>query len=127
EFDVLIRNGSVVDGSGEPAQPADVGIRGDRIVAVDNLDGATAETVVDATGKVVSPGFIDVHVHSEVAVLGGEHRYGPVLQGVTTTFIGADGFGWAPLPPDKARQLWLSTLTTLSEDDAGLSLDWPTA
>jgi N-acyl-D-amino-acid deacylase len=126
EFDVLIRNGSVVDGSGAPARPADVGIRGDRIAAIDSLDGATAATTIDATGKVVSPGFIDVHVHSEVANLGAEHRYGSVLQGVTTNFIGADGFGWAPLPEEKARRLWESTLTTLSEDDAGLSLDWPT-
>lgn len=127
EFDLVIRNGSLVDGSGTPARPSDIGINGGQIAATGSLQDATAATIIDASGKVVSPGFIDPHVHSELANLGGEHRYGSVLQGVTTHFLGADGFGWAPLPPDRARQLWESTLLSLSHDDGGLSLNWPTA
>jgi N-acyl-D-amino-acid deacylase len=127
EFDLLIRNGTVIDGSGQPGRPADVGIRGDLIVAVDPLPNATAETVIDATGKVVSPGFIDVHIHSEVQLAEPDNqtRYGSVLQGVTTHLTAPDGFGWAPLDPEGARQLWECTL--FSHGRADLSLDWPTA
>lgn len=123
-FDMWIRGGIVVDGSGrEPPRLADVGVIDDRIVAVGRMEGATAETVVDATGRVVCPGFIDVHIHSEVALLGGPHRYGAVQQGVTTHLTAPDGFGWAPLPPDRARQLWEATLFAHGHSD--LDLDWP--
>jgi N-acyl-D-amino-acid deacylase len=125
-LDVLIRRGTVVDGSGgQSARPADVGIAADRIVAVGPLEHATASTVIDATGKIVCPGFIDVHLHSEIALLGGPHRYGALLQGVTTQLTAPDGFGWAPLPPDRARHLWESTLFAYGRAD--LSLDWLTA
>lgn len=64
-FDVLVRGGTVVDGTGGARQRADVGIRGGRIAAVGQLTAATATTVVDATGKIVAPGFIDVHTHAD--------------------------------------------------------------
>lgn len=127
EFDVLIVNGTVVDGTADGlARSADVGIAGDRIVAVDRLAGATAATVIDAAGKIVAPGFIDVHVHSEIALLGGSHRYGSVLQGVTTHLLAPDGFGWASLPPDLARQMWEFTLPFTGDAAVDLALDWPT-
>ncbi len=106
-FDVLIRGGLVVDGSGRtPAYPADVGIVGDRIAAMGDLGGATATETIDATGKIVSPGFIDVHIHSETNLLYGPHRYGGLMQGVTTQLAAPDGFGWAPATPQHARELW---------------------
>jgi N-acyl-D-amino-acid deacylase len=127
EFDILIANGTVIDGTADAtARVADVGIAGDRIVTVDRLDGASAGTVIDARGKVVAPGFIDVHVHSEIALLGGPHRYGSVLQGVTTHLLAPDGFGWAPLPAELARQLWDFTRPFIGEPSVELSLDWPT-
>lgn len=124
-FDVLIKGGTVVDGSGQrPGFRADVGIVGDKIAAVDRIEGAEAAEVIDATGKVVSPGFIDVHVHSEIALLGGPHRYGGLLQGVTTHLLAPDGFGWAPLPADLGREMWSYTLFAYGEAD--LTVDWPT-
>lgn len=127
DFDILIANGTVIDGSaGTTARVADVGIDGDRIVAVERLDGASAETVIDARGKVVAPGFIDVHVHSEIALLGGPHRFGSVLQGVTTHLLAPDGFGWAALPVELARQLWDLMRPFVGEPAVALSLDWPT-
>jgi len=127
EFDILIANGTVIDGSADAtARPADVGINGDRIVAVDRLDGARANTTIDARGKVVAPGFIDVHVHSEITLLGGPHRYGSVLQGVTTHLLAPDGFGWAPLSRDLARQFWDYRRPFVGEQAPGFSLDWTT-
>ena len=112
DFDVLIRNGFVVDGSGAPGFAADVGIRKDRIAAIGTLDSSTAREVIDATGMIVCPGFIDVHVHSEVQLADPHNktRYGSVLQGVTTHLTGPDGFGWAPVGSSQYSELWESTL-----------------
>ncbi|HWV34078.1 MAG TPA: hypothetical protein VNZ55_00490, partial [Thermomicrobiales bacterium] len=127
EFDVIIRNGTVVDGTGEPARKADVGIRGDRIEAVGDLRAASAGDEIDARDRLVSPGFIDVHVHSEAQLADAKNRmrYGSVLQGVTTHLTAPDGFGWAPLDQAGAEQLWQSTL--FANGKADLSLNWPTA
>lgn len=129
EFDVLIRHGRVVDGSGAPPAAADVGIKEDRIAAVGGLDGATAATVIDAAGQVVAPGFIDVHVHSEAALADPDnpYRYGSVLQGVTTHLTAPDGFGWAPLAPDKARELWQFTQFAYGPEDCPLDCSSPAA
>ncbi|HEY0970574.1 MAG TPA: amidohydrolase family protein [Gemmatimonadales bacterium] len=94
-FDVLVRGGRVLDGSGNAWIRADVGVRGDSIVAVGDLGGATAGTVLDATGLYVAPGFIDTHSHAggalETAELSGAR---PLLaQGVTTVFVNPDGGG----------------------------------
>lgn len=96
-FDILITGGHVVDGSGNPWFDADVGIRGDKIVAVGRLAGATATRTIDATGKVVAPGFIDIHSHGSQG-LGSEdprRRVAPnvVTQGVTTVVLNPDGGG----------------------------------
>lgn len=111
EFDVLIRNGDVIDGSrNSRRQRADVGIQGDRIAAVGDLGESTAATKIDAIGKILSPGFIDVHIHSEIELLGGPHRYASLLQGVTTQLLAPDGFGWAPLTSEQVRELWEATV-----------------
>ena len=98
-FDILIRNGRVLDGSGNPWRRADIGIRGDRIVAVGALTGATATTVVDAKDRVVAPGFFDVHSHALEGLTRAELRDGrPLLaQGVTTIVGNPDGGGGTDL------------------------------
>jgi N-acyl-D-amino-acid deacylase len=124
DFDLLIRGGSVVDGTGAPAFSADIGLGGDRIVAVGAIPDGTAGRVIDAAGKVVAPGFIDAHVHSEMALRGSDDRYGSVLQGVTTHLTGADGFGWAPLDGEGSAELWRSTVFASGQPD--LDPHWPT-
>lgn len=101
-FDVLIRNGRLVDGSAAPWRQADIGIRGDRIVAVGRLGDSTAREVVDAGGRYVTPGFIDAHSHAFPALA--QPRTAPaealLRQGITTVLINPDGGG----PVDLAAQ-----------------------
>ena len=68
DFDVLIRNGRVIDGTGNPWFRADVGVKAGRVAAIGNLAGKSADKVIDAANRVVTPGFIDVHTHVEGAV-----------------------------------------------------------
>ncbi|MEX2541686.1 MAG: amidohydrolase family protein [Trueperaceae bacterium] len=106
-FDVLIQGGEVVGGERhDRPERADVGINGGRIQAVGDLANAAAARVIDASGLTIAPGFIDVHVHSEIALLGGKHRHAGLLQGVTTQLMAPDGFGWAPLGSADAAALW---------------------
>jgi N-acyl-D-amino-acid deacylase len=72
---------------------------------VGRLEGAQAARVIDANGLIVAPGFIDVHVHSELARLGGVDQFAGVLDGVTTELMTPDGFSWATLAPDRLREV----------------------
>jgi N-acyl-D-amino-acid deacylase len=94
-FDVLIVDGRVLDGSGNPWIRADIGIRGDRIAAIGRLTGASAATVIDARGRTVAPGFIDVHSHALDALTRADLREARALlaQGVTTLVGNPDGGG----------------------------------
>ena len=126
QFDYIIQGGIVVDGTGKRDPfPADVGIFQDEITAIGKLDDAQASRTIDARGKAISPGFIDVHVHSEIALLGGRDQMGSVRQGVTTQLSAPDGFGWAPLPPKQIQELW--HYTQFAYGDAELSFNWKRA
>ena len=94
EADWVIRGGTVIDGSG-PGRGTDVAIRGDRIVAVGEFAADPEAKVIDATGWVVAPGFIDLHTHSDEAILGAETRPNRnyLTQGVTTIVTGNCGSG----------------------------------
>ncbi|HOW96325.1 MAG TPA: D-aminoacylase [Kiritimatiellia bacterium] len=95
-FDVLIRGGQVLDGTGTPARRADIGLLGDRIEAVEDLSLAEAGVVVDAAGRCVCPGFIDVHSHSDAYLLIEPAAPSKVFQGVTTEVVGNCGASAAP-------------------------------
>src|SRR5262245_47861306 len=95
-FDVLIRNGRVVDGSGLPWFAADVGITGDRIAGVGRLGSAPAKQAVDARDQVVGPGFVGAHGHGVLVLLADPVDEQGVRQGVTTHVLGQDGVAFAP-------------------------------
>ena len=94
-FDILIVNGRVLDGSGNPWMRLDVGIRGDRIAAIGRLAGQPAATTIDARGRIVAPGFMDVHSHALGGLTNPKLREGRALlaQGVTLVLGNPDGGG----------------------------------
>ena len=103
-FDLVIRNGRVLDGTGNPWYRADIGITGDRIRAMGLLGSATARTIIDAADRYVTPGFIDVHSHSGPGLATAALKQGqPVLaQGITTVLINPDGGGPVNLASQRA-------------------------
>jgi N-acyl-D-amino-acid deacylase len=100
--DIIIRNGRVVDGTGASARRADVAVKDKRIVALGELGHAEAESVLDATGLAVAPGFIDMHTHSDLSLLINPRAESKLRQGVTTEVIGQCGFSPAPAPGPRA-------------------------
>lgn len=101
-FDVLLRGGTVVDGTGEPGRRADVGVLGDRILAVGDLsavDPAGVRLVLDVRGRVVAPGFIDPHGHSDASLFVDGALASHLRQGITTQLSGNCGLTVAPLTP----------------------------
>jgi len=128
DFDLVIRGGTVVDGTGRPGMRGDVGIRGGRIAALGEVKGAAAQTV-DADGLVVAPGFIDVHTHYDAQVMWDRMLTISPWHGVTTVVMGNCGFGVAPTRPDH-RGLIMRTLEkvegmSLAALEVGLGEAWP--
>ena len=96
-FDILIRGGNVLDGTGSPARAADIGIQRRRIARVGKLARAPAHRTIDAKGLFVAPGFIDIHTHSDIGILVEPTAECAVRQGVTTHVIGNCGDSPAPI------------------------------
>ncbi len=108
-FDVLIRNGQLYDGTGTAPASNDVGIRGDRVAAVGDLQHAEGDDEIDASGLAVAPGFIDTHTHDDLGLLTDPDMSCKVSQGVTTVVTGNCGFSIAPVygqrrPPFVSRE-----------------------
>jgi N-acyl-D-aspartate/D-glutamate deacylase len=119
-WSLVVRNGSLIDGSGAPARPADVAVDGDRIVAVGPRLAGEATRVIDAAGQVVAPGFIDMHSHSDLFYFACPSAESKVRQGVTTEVVGMCSFSQAPLRADQREivQGWAGGI------GASLDLRW---
>jgi N-acyl-D-aspartate/D-glutamate deacylase len=104
-YDLVLRNGTIVDGTGNPSFRGDIAVRGDRIVAVGRVPPAPAKKTIDIKGRVVAPGFIDMHSHSDYVLLEDGDAQSKIRQGVTTEVLG-EGVSVGPnrgkRPPRKA-------------------------
>jgi N-acyl-D-aspartate/D-glutamate deacylase len=128
QYDLLIRGGTVVDGTGAPARRGDVGVRNGKIAAVGEVAGTAAQTL-DADGAVVAPGFVDIHTHYDVQVFWDRMLTVSPWHGVTTVVMGNCGFAVAPTRPAH-RELILRTLEnvegmSIDAIRAGIGPEWP--
>ncbi len=120
-YDILIRNGHVIDGSGAPWVNADVAIKGDRIVTVGrNLKG-TAKRTIDAHGLAVTPGFIDMHTHSDTSLLIDGGAESKIRQGVTTEILGESG---SVAPVCRTVRQEAESAPPVASDEPRIKRDW---
>lgn len=117
-YDTIIHGGSICDGLGGQPYDADLAIVAERIATIGNLAGAAAKRTFDAAGKVVSPGFIDMHSHADLALLVDPSAAPKVRQGVTTEMVGMCGLGPAPTYPATAAA-WRQSLVGILGDQPG--------
>ena len=127
-YDLKITGGTIVDGSGSPGYRGDLGIRDGRIVALGEAPG-DATTTIDASGRMVTPGFVDIHTHYDAQVLWDRMLTISPWHGVTTVVLGNCGFGVAPTRPQH-RDLIIGTLEKVegmspAALQAGLGSEWP--
>ena len=114
-YDLLIRGGTVIDGSKAPRFDADVGVIAGRIAAIGDLAGHSADRTLEAAGRIVAPGFIDSHTHDDQAVLSQAAMPFKISQGVTTVVAGNCGISAAPLRADMDLPMPLSLIDTPAE------------
>lgn len=112
-YDLIIKNGTLIDGNLNAPFPADVGIHGDKITAIGDLQNADANQIIDAAGKIVAPGFLDVHNHSDGWLLKISHLLPKTMQGFTTEVLMADGISYAPVNEQTFRD-WIFYLRALN-------------
>ena len=117
----LIKGGLVVDGTGKEGFLADVLVENDKIVKIGAIEAAADMEVIDATGLVVAPGFIDTHSHSDLQILVEPEVQPKVMQGITTEVLGQDGISMAPLPKQYISP-WRKNLAGLDGDTD--NIDW---
>ncbi len=118
-FNLIIRNGLVLDGLGQPGIKADLGITGNKISVIGDLSAASADRIIDASGYVVSPGFIDIHTHTDVELLANPHGESKIRQGITTEIGGNCGFSPFPLTEEDRLDLHREW-----QKEYGVDVDW---
>jgi N-acyl-D-amino-acid deacylase len=119
EFDLVVRNGTILDGTGGPMWSGDLGVVGDTIAAIDSIAPERGRRVLDASGLHVSPGFIDIHSHSDSSIFAYPTADSRSRQGITTEVTGQCGFSAAPLEGVDA-----DTRRATLEEETGASVEW---
>ncbi|HSJ55477.1 MAG TPA: D-aminoacylase [Anaerolineae bacterium] len=126
-FQLIVKEGTVVDGTGRPGRQADIGIEEGRITALGRLNGEPAERTLEAGGLVVSPGWIDIHSHSDFTIMINARAESKIRQGITTEVTGNCGITAAPLPDAHRRELldFLSVTLGIAGSES-LGWEWRT-
>ena len=124
-LDLVLAGGSVIDGTGAPRRRADVGVAGGRIVAIGDLSAGPGTERIDATDRVVAPGWVDLHSHSDLTLLSDGRAVSKVAQGVTTEVNGNCGMGGVPLPPAVADLTRAANATIDPDRGRALGVDGP--
>jgi len=109
-FDTVIRNGRIIDGTGNPWFKADIGILGDKIIKIGSIKSGDADNVLDAGGNIVTPGFIDIHTHNELTLMISPEAE-KLYMGVTTEILGTCGVSAAPMREDRFNELKVAFCT----------------
>jgi N-acyl-D-aspartate/D-glutamate deacylase len=130
QFDTIIKNGTVVDGTRVPRYRADIGIKNGKVAKIGRLNPSDATKVVDASGLIVAPGFIDLHTHYDAQLHWDPYCSIGSWHGVTSVTIGNCGFGFAPLRPQDADRAMLALSRTeaipLEPMRVSMKVDWET-
>ena len=122
-FDVLIRGGRIIDGSGSPWFQGSIGIEGDRLKVIKgDTSSVQAKRIIDASGRIVCPGFIDSHTHSDIMALSNPLHEPKIMQGITTELVGMDGIAYAPL--SKANLEMMKVYRSGSNSNPKLDMEW---
>lgn len=124
--DIVISGGTIVDGTGGPARPGTVVVEAERlrVVAPDEAPPAHAARHIDATGKVVAPGFIDLHSHGGLQILADPRHEPKVRQGITSEIVGVDGNGFAPFTSKADLEAFVALDAGLDGRPDGIDYDW---
>lgn len=117
----IFKNATVIDGTGASAYQADVVVNEGKIIKIGQFDAKTNDQIIDATGKIVCPGFIDTHTHSDLSALLNPALSAKIRQGITTELLGQDGVALAPLP-EQYISAWRKNIAGLDGDSD--SIDW---
>ncbi|HHW18567.1 MAG TPA: D-aminoacylase [Firmicutes bacterium] len=123
-FDLILRNGTVIDGTGRPGYKSDVGILGGRIAALGDLSGAESRETIDVSSMAVCPGFIDMHSHSDLSILAHSKAESSISQGITTEVVGNCGWSMAPVKAETRESVLKRLLGGLVNREAFSSLEW---
>ena len=122
-FDVIIKDGKIIDGSGNPWFNRDVGIKNGKIAKIGRLAHSEAEKIIDAKGYVVCPGFIDMHSHSDLSVFFNPKLESTIRQGITTLVVGNCGISLAPINPER-KDLLMKEISSFLPICEELEMDW---
>ncbi len=119
KIDYLFINGAVIDGSGRPPVMLDVAIKNDKIIGIGKFGTSDAARVLDISGRVIAPGFIDIHTHTDIKLFANPRAESKIMQGVTTEVGGMDGDSVAPLT-DEMRERWNKNI----KPEEGFTVSW---
>lgn len=123
-FELLLKGGSIIDGSGLPAKKADVAIKDGKIAAISDLRDASSAAALDVSGLIVCPGFIDMHSHSDLSLMAHRRGESSISQGITTEVIGSCGWSMAPVKEETKKSVLQGLIGGLVHKDAFESLSW---